>query len=85
MRRTELKNVLIMLRHRSNGLSLQEIASTLGCSKATVSGVLKRADEVGIQWPLPDGMKDDDVEAALWPSGSVTRTSSDRLEANRMR
>ena len=80
MGRTKLKNVIAMLRHRSNGLSIDEIAMARCCSKATVSGILKRAAAAGIHWPLPEGMKDEDVGAALWSSSASNQASSDRLE-----
>jgi transposase len=43
-----------ILRLSSLGISQQGIAESSGVSKKTVDRVLKRAEEMGISWPLED-------------------------------
>jgi DNA-binding transcriptional regulator LsrR (DeoR family) len=36
-------------------LSSREIAQATGIARSTVSDYLRRAEEAGLSWPLPDG------------------------------
>ena len=47
-----------ILRLKSLGFSERNIALSVPCSRNTVSKVLKRAEEKGISWPLPNDMTD---------------------------
>ena len=49
----------------SAGISTREIARRLGIAASTVRGTLRRFEGAGLRWPLPDGMNDGDLEAAL--------------------
>ena len=62
MRRT--KDIL-RLRFES-GLGLRQIARSLSISVGTVHDYLERAAAAGIKWPLPDGLDDSHLEAALF-------------------
>ena len=42
---------ILRLKHEV-GLSLREIAQACNCGKTTVSEILKRAEKVGITWPI---------------------------------
>ena len=55
-----------ILRLKSLGLSDRNIAQSLSCSRNTVPRVLKRADEIGISWPLGDEMTDAALEKLLF-------------------
>lgn len=48
-------------------LSERQIASSLLLSRPTVSKIINRARESGIQWPLPDGMTEVQLEQVLFP------------------
>ena len=50
----------------SASLSTREIARRLGLAPSTVRATLKRFESAGLVWPLPDGMSDVDLEAALY-------------------
>ena len=56
------------LRLRSCGLTLREIAISLGVGRSTVSEYLKRADLAGLSWPLPEDISDGDLERRLFVS-----------------
>lgn len=56
-----------ILRLSSMGLSQRSIASGCQCSRNTVSNVLTRANEVGLEWPLPEDVGDADLQQMLFP------------------
>jgi len=56
-----------ILRLSSMGFSQRSIASSCQCSRNTVSNVLSRANEKGIEWPLPDDVGDVDLQQMLFP------------------
>ena len=66
-----------ILRLKSLGFSERNIALSVPCSRNTMSKVLKRAEEKGISWPLPEGITDGDLERQL--SSSVPSASSRRM------
>jgi transposase len=47
-------------------LGLRQIARSLSVSVGTVHDYLKRAEAAGIKWPLPEGLDDNHLEAALF-------------------
>jgi len=50
----------------SGSVPTREIARRLGLAPSTVRETLKRFDGAGLAWPLPEGMNDGDLEAALY-------------------
>ena len=56
-----------ILRLESLGLNKSDIASAAQCARNTVSTTLARAKTCGLQWPLPEGMSDKDLEEKLFP------------------
>ena len=52
--------------HRE-GCSKRLIAQSLQLSRATVRSYLLRAEALGLNWPLPDGLTDDILESLLFP------------------
>ena len=50
----------------SGSLTMREIARRLGLAPSTVRETLKRLESAGLIWPLPDGMSESDLEAALY-------------------
>lgn len=60
--------------------SNREIAEVVGIARATVSDYLRRAKEMGLGWPLPEGMTELTLEAWLFPPlppSKVTRPEPD--------
>jgi len=55
-----------IIRLKSSSLSAHEISRRLGMPRSTVREALKRADEAGVSWPLPEDMNDAALEAALY-------------------
>ena len=49
------------------GRSHREIATSLGIANSTVSDYAGRARAAGLSWPLPEGLDDAALEAALFP------------------
>ncbi len=74
MRRLPMRKIGEALRLRAGGRTMREIASSLGVGRSTVSEYLKRAEDAGLSWPLPDDVVESDLEARLFqPSGGETR------------
>jgi len=57
-----------ILRLHKQGISGRGIASSLSCSRNTVSEVLQAAKEFGIEWPLPEAISDRELEERLFPT-----------------
>ena len=60
-----------ILRLYSLKFSKRNIALSVPCSRNTVSKVLKRAEELNISWPLPEGTTDADLEKQLFSSPTL--------------
>ena len=74
MKRLPMRKIRDALRLRANGLSMREIAASLGVGQSTLSDYLKRAARAGLVWPLPEALTDAALEAMLFqPMGGVTR------------
>lgn len=56
-----------ILRLYHQGISQRIIATTLSCSRNTVSDTLKRFEAVGFSWPLPLGLSDGELTKQLLP------------------
>ena len=57
----------------SAGIPTREIARRLGVAASTVRETLRRFEGAGLGWPLPDGMSDGDLEAALYANHGTKR------------
>src|SRR5690554_2901982 len=66
-----MTNYREILRLNSLGVSRRGIASSLSCSRNTVSKVLQRAVEMEIEWPLPDGLSNQMIEDKLFPAENL--------------
>ena len=71
---------LVRLKHEL-GRSHRETAGSLGIANSTVSEYARRAAAAGLSWPLPEGLDDAALEAALFPApppSGVPRPEPDR-------
>ena len=57
----------------SAGVATREIARRLGVAASTVRETLRRFAGAGLGWPLPNGMSDGDLEAALYANHGTKR------------
>ena len=53
-------------------LSKRKIGYSVGCSHNTVKSILKKANEVGLKWPLPEDLSDDKLEQLIYPNTKST-------------
>ena len=67
----EVREVL-RLKH-AVGRSLREIARVVGVSPATALEYVRRAEVVGVTWPVPDAMDDVALEGLLFPAPAEPR------------
>jgi transposase len=66
--RASMRNIREVLRlHLGQGLPQRVIAQSLRLGLGTVNGYVGRARRAKLQWPLPDGLDDDRLEALLFP------------------
>ena len=74
-----------ILRLDSLGLNKTDIASAAQCARNTVSTTLARAKVCGLQWPLPEGISDKELEEKLFPSapGKVVYKMPDYAHVHR--
>lgn len=64
--RLAMRKVRDLLRLAAQGLSGRQVAAALGVPHTTVADHLRRAKAAGLGWPLPEGMSDSALEAALF-------------------
>jgi len=69
-----------MLRLHSDGVRTREIARTLGVARSTIQDNLKRAAAVGLGWPLPAELTDDDLAQRLFVRPGVEPGQRRRTE-----
>ena len=75
-KRVSMRKIRELLRLKYElGRSHREIAGSLGIANSTVSGHVRRASAAGVSWPLPEGVDDAALEAALFPAPSPSRAS----------
>lgn len=65
--RTPMQKIKRMLALKAAGLGVREIARAVGRSPDTVSVYLRRAQDAGIGWPLPEDATDDELARRLAP------------------
>ncbi|MGY3611745.1 sigma factor-like helix-turn-helix DNA-binding protein, partial [Bradyrhizobium sp. Lot11] len=68
---------VVRLKH-VQGLPERAIARTLGISNGAVHSYLRRAGAAGLNWPLPAGMTDEDLELLLFPAPKPASQSPQR-------
>ena len=70
-----MRKIRDALRLRANGLTLREIAESLGLGRTTVGDHLQRATRAGLTWPLDDALTDAEMDALLFPPPSGVAAS----------
>jgi len=61
-----------ILRLNSLGLSGRNIGGSVSCSRNTVAEVLTRAKKLGLEWPLPLDITDNELKKMLFPEKEKT-------------
>ncbi len=73
-KRLSMRKIRELLRLKYEvGRSHREIATSLGIANSTVSDYVRRASAGGFSWPLPEGLDDAALEAALFPAPPPSR------------
>lgn len=62
-----------ILRLHKQGISGRSIATSVSCSRNTVSKVLEAARNIGLEWPVSDSMSDLDLARLLFPEDTVDK------------
>ena len=74
-----------VLRLRSAGLSIRQIARSCSVSVGAASEYVRRAAEAGLGWPLPEGMNDQELWEKLFPPRPKEGASQSRPEPDMAR
>ena len=61
-----MRQITEVLRLAAQGLSYRQIGQSLNVSPSTVQGYVKRAQRVGLSWPLPDDLDGFGLEERLF-------------------
>lgn len=65
-----MRKIIEILRLKSMGLGVRQIARSLSLAHSTVGEYLGRAAAAGLSWPLPEDMDETRLEALLFPGNS---------------
>jgi hypothetical protein len=65
-RELTMRQLRQMLRLHHDGVSAREIGRRLGLARSTIQDNLKRAAAMGLGWPLPAELTDDELERRLF-------------------
>ncbi len=71
-RELTMRQMRLMLRLHSNGVSAREIGRTVGAARSTVQDAIKRANAAGLGWPLPPDISDAVLEERLFARAGVS-------------
>ena len=77
-----MRQVREVLRLRTAGVGLNEIARRVGVAASTVRLTLKRLATAGLSWPLPAEMTDSALERALFAAAGTKQGHRRRTEPN---
>ncbi len=75
-RRLPMRYIEEVLRLKDQGLSNRDISRRTGISRPAVSEYLKKAENKGITWPIPQDMDSQTLEQLLFPSASASARSA---------
>jgi len=64
---------VLRLRH-ALGLSYREISEALGVGKTAAGEIVRRAEVVGLTWPLPEVFDDSELERRLFTAPGEVQT-----------
>src|SRR6266704_2809911 len=66
--RLAMRHVRDVIRLRSAGMPIREIARRMGTAPSTVRLTIRRFEAAGLSWPLSDDITDTELEARLFAS-----------------
>ncbi len=62
-----MRKITEVLRLKAAGISIRDIAASVGAGRTTIFEYLARAEAAGLGWPLPEGLDEAALEAKLFP------------------
>jgi len=71
--RLPMRKIKDVLRLKQSGRGHGEIARSCGIAHSTVLEYLRRAAAAGLNWPLPEGLSDAELERRLFPAQALGR------------
>ena len=79
-RELTMRQIRQMLRLAGDGISAREIGRVLGVARSTIQDNLKRAQEVGLAWPVPPELTDAAIEERLFARSGYKKGVRRRAE-----
>ena len=76
--RLPMRKIRDVLRLTAAGLSSRQVAASLSIGGTTVIDCLQRARAAGVDWPLPEDITDEMLEARLYPAATAIAAMSAR-------
>ena len=78
-KRTTMRKIREILRLRqSAGLSIRQINASTKASVGAIQQLLTRADELGLSWPLPPELDDNQLARLFYPGADTAMSISSR-------
>lgn len=79
-KRLSMRSIKEVLRLRwTCGLSDRQIAKSCSIARSTVGEYLRRAEKAGLNWPLPEGIDDSQLDALLFPVAPLVSSGAPRV------
>ena len=78
--RLSMRKIREVMRLHAAGLTGRQIAQSAGMARSTVAECLRRAEEAGLAWPLPESLTETTLEQRLYPA--TTPSSEPRPAAD---
>ncbi len=69
--RLSMRKIREVLRLSAAGLSVRQVAGSVGIARSTVAGCLQRAGAAGLSWPLPPELSEEELDRLLYPPAPV--------------
>src|SRR3990167_10340987 len=66
MSRLSLRKIKEVFRQHHNNRSYRDISASLNVSISTISDYLRRAKTIGLEWPFPDELSEDELYRKLF-------------------
>lgn len=67
-----MRKIRDVLRLHASGLAKRRIAVSLNIGRTSVCDYIKRAEEAGLSWPLPEELSEEDLELRVFPKAATS-------------
>lgn len=68
-KRISMRKIRDVLRLKASGLSVRQISASTKLSTGAISQLVNKAQALGLSWPLPDTLDDEQLDRHFYPGG----------------